>query len=196
MAVQPRERGGVLLRFADGDDAPVLGFIPETIAARLAALGSIVPVPGAAPPVLGIALVEGAVMTVMRIGDADPGPVGHYPEDDWPVPGARRAIVCRVGGIDVALTGGAVVATGLFDSAPGGDGIVWRGQMVPALDVRALYAQAEAATWTERAVTGRPRGPSRPAPASQPSENITELDDENERATWLPFAPDESRRTR
>jgi hypothetical protein len=190
----PRERGGVLVRFAEGDDGPVLGFIPESVAVRLAALGSLVPVPGAAPPVLGIALADGAVVTVLRLGDADPETVSHHPEDEWPVPGARRAIVCKAFGIDVALTGGVVVATGLFDAAPGGDGIVWRGQMVPALDVCALYAQAEALTWTERAVTGRPRGTSRPV--SQPYENIAKTDDGEGRGTWLPFAPDESRRTR
>lgn len=185
-AVRARERGGVLLRFADGDDAPALGFIPATIATRLAALGSLVPVPGAAAPVLGIALADGAVVTVLRLGDGSA--LADQLDDEWPMPGARRAVVCRVGGIDVALTGGVVVATGTFDAAPLGDGIVWRGQMVPALDVRAMYAQAEAATWAGRAATNRPIAS---RPSMTPPRIDEMMDDTGERATWLPFAPHE-----
>jgi hypothetical protein len=43
-----------------------------------------------------------------------------------------------------------VLATGLFDAADDG-GVIWRGAPVPAIDVAALYAQAEAAAWAERA---------------------------------------------
>lgn len=158
------ERGGVLLRFADGMGAPALGFVPVDVASRLAALSAIVPVPGARPPVLGIALADGAVVTVLRVGVA--AAPGYEPDDAWPMPGAGRAVICRLGGLEVALTGGTVLATGLFDAAPGGDGVLWRGELVPVLDVRALYAQAEAAMWADRAatVTGRPRAPRTPAP--------------------------------
>jgi len=177
--VATTERGGVLLRFADGADAAMLAFVPATVATRLAALGSLVPVPGAEPPVLGVALAEGAVVTVLRIGDRDADRAAYRPDDAWPVPGADRAVLCRVGGIDVALTGGTVLATGLFDAAPEGDGILWRGQMVPTLDVRALYGQAEAATWAGRAQSARPR-----AAATAPDEDEAE----GGRATWLPVA--------
>ena len=57
-----------------------------------------------------------------------------------------------IGGQPVALTGGTVVATGMFDTDADGDGIVWRGERVVALDVRALYAHAEAGIWAARAV--------------------------------------------
>jgi hypothetical protein len=170
-----------LLRFAGGEDGSVLGFVPASTAVRLSALGSLVPLPAAPPPVAGIALAEGVVVTVLRLGELRAGAPPPEPGDEWPIPGAGRAVICKVGALEVALTGGTVVATGLFEAAPGG--IVWRGQMVPTLDVRALYAQAEAATWAGRAASARPSAPARPAPS-----------DEGRRATYLPgdlFGDDE-----
>jgi hypothetical protein len=152
------ERGGVLLRYAEGEGRSALAFVPAAVAARLVAISSLTPVPGVRPPALGIALAEGAVVTVLGIGRAGSGSVGspvmlpaYEPDDDWPVPGADRALLCRVGGLDLALTGGVVLATGVFDAAPHGGGVIWRGAPVPELDVAALYAQAEAAVWAERA---------------------------------------------
>ena len=95
------ERGGVLLRFADGASEPALGFVPAEVAARLAALSPIVPVPGARLPVLGIALADGAVVTVLRIGANVAVAPGHEPDDAWPVPGAGRAVVCRQSRFDL-----------------------------------------------------------------------------------------------
>ena len=77
--------------------------------------------------------------------------------EDWPLPGSDRAVLCDVGGLSVAVTGGSILATGLFEASPDGDGILWRGEHVPLLDVRDLYAHAEAAIWAARAVS-RPRG--------------------------------------
>ena len=184
------------MRFADSADAALLGFIPASTAIRVTALSSLVPVPGAPPQVVGIALADGAVVTVLRLGDGDPGEAGCG-EDAWPIPGSRRAVLCRLGGHDVALTGGSVVATGVFDAAPVGEGIVWCGQMVPALDVRAIYAQAEAATWAGRAATGRalsrPAAPSTPRPPAHDDQAdagpSAEDDDDGERTTWLPDEP-------
>jgi hypothetical protein len=170
-----------LLRFAGGEDGSVLGFVPASTAVRLAQLGSLVPLPAAPPLVAGIALADGVVVTVLRLGERGVEPPPPEPGDEWPVPGAGRALICRVGALEVALTGGTVMATGLFEAALGG--IVWRGQMVPALDVPALYAQAEAATWADRAASARPGAPVRPAPS-----------DEGRRATYLPgdlFGDDE-----
>lgn len=178
------ERGGVLLRFEGGAEAAMLGFIPASTATRIAAVGSLVSVPGAPAPVVGVGLADGTVVTVLRLGERDIDAAPYQPDDAWPVPGARRAVICRVGGVDVALTGGVVVATGVFDAAPEGDGILWRGQMVPELDVRTLYAQAEAATWAGRAASVRPRVPS--APAAPPTPVLGEEGDDDARATWLP----------
>jgi hypothetical protein len=159
------ERGGVLLRVRT-DEGDALGFVPADVARRLAALSTLTPVPGARPPVVGIALADGAVVTVLRIGRAgapsqrptSPPPRPAYePGGDWMVPGADRALLCQLGGVEVALTGASVVATGVFDVAPGGEGVLWRSEVVPVIDVRALYAQAEAATWAERAISGGPK---------------------------------------
>lgn len=183
------ERGGVLLRVGR-DGGAALGFIPAEVARRLTAVASLTPVPGARPPALGIALADGAVVTVLRVGQAGPERRPAYaPGDDWLVPGADCAVLCQVGGFDVALTGAVVVATGVFDEAAGHEGVLWRGEVVPVLDVRALYAQAEAATWAARAVhaSAAPRAP---------EEALAEGEDEGARRTLLPGAsgPIEERR--
>ena len=61
------DRGGVLLRFGKA----LLGFIPAGVALRLTALSSIANVPGLAPPAIGIALVEGVVVTVLTLQPSD-----------------------------------------------------------------------------------------------------------------------------
>ena len=189
------ERGGVLLRYADGA-ASALGFVPADVASRLCALTAVVPVPGARLPVLGIALADGAVVTVLRVGTgAAPAP-GYAPDEAWPVPGAGRAVVCRLDGLEVALKGGTVLATGVFDAAPVGEGVLWRGEIVPVLDVRALYAQAEAVVWADRAAslafasgatgaTGRPR----PRRTLAPGPFEDDHDEPGARPTMLPDLP-------
>ncbi len=194
----PPERGGVLLRLGgDDDEGAVHGFVPAEVAKRLTALSSLTAVPGARLPALGIALADGAVVTVLRVGQAATVAGGwkaaYAPGEDWLVPGADRALLCHLGGFDVALMGAVVVATGVFDAAPahggaagtgtaGRDGVLWRGDVVPVLDVRALYAQAEAATWAARASK---LGGSQP-PAAEAVEEAAE--DEGRRAI-LPGAP-------
>lgn len=191
----PRERGGVLLRLRDAAHpgahaGTALGFVPADVAQRLAALSALTPVPGAKPPAYGIALAEGAVVTVLRIGDApfqDASARPPYtPGEDWIVPGAERAVLCRLGAFDVALTGATVLATGVFEPAPDESGVLWRGEVVPVIDVRALYAQAEAATWAERTVPSASsvdRARNRP-----PAPSETGAADEEERYALLPGA--------
>ncbi len=149
------ERGGVLLRFGGADGGDALAFVPVLVARRLTALSSLTPVPGARPPIAGIALADGAVVTVLSLGEAVPHPVttkrSYEPGEDWVVPGAECALLCHVDGSSVALTGATVLATGVFDAAPDGSGVLWRSEVVPVLDVRALHAQAEATTWPPRA---------------------------------------------
>jgi hypothetical protein len=183
-----REKGGVLLRVRT-DEGDALGFVPADVARRLAALSALTPVPGARPPVVGIALADGAVVTVLRIGRVGAAVTmkpAYEPGGDWTVPGADRALLCQIGAAEVALTGATVVATGVFDVAPGAEGVLWRSEVVPVLDVRALYAQAEAATWAGRAVSGGPKAG--PHVSSKPPVTTAEPDDEGRHAI-IPGAP-------
>jgi hypothetical protein len=189
----------VLLRVR-GEEADTLGFVPSEVARRLAALSSLTPVPGARPPVVGIALADGAVVTVLRIGRGGSPPAAasaaarpaYEPGGDWMVPGADRALLCQIGGVEVALTGATVVATGVFDVAPGGQGVLWRSEVVPVIDVRALYAQAEAATWTERATAhpgGRSSAPSDHAGPKGGAQVSSSPPEDEGRQAILPEAP-------
>jgi chemotaxis signal transduction protein len=151
------QRGGVLLRVRLEEGETALGFVPADVARRVTALSSRMPVPGAPPSVAGLALADGAVVTVLDLAGFATGRAEQlsWPgADDWIVPGSDRALVCQIGGFDVALTGGLVVATGLFDAAPD-DGVLWRGEVVPVVDVRAMYAHAEAATYALRGTLPR-----------------------------------------
>ncbi len=153
-------KGGVLLEaFCDaaGESDASLGFLSAEIAVRVAALGAIRRVPGLRLPALGIALADGEVVTVFEIGSSAAATPAYRPGEDWSVPGCDRAVLCNVGGQRLALTGGTIVATGVFESS--GDGaVVWRGSEVPVLDVRALYRAAESAIWEDRARGGSATG--------------------------------------
>jgi hypothetical protein len=168
----------VLLRIWDDGGRPVLAFIPADVALRLTTLSSLTEVPGTRPPAKGIALAGDAVVTVLEIGK--PAPAGsqtprYRPGEDWPVPGADHAVLCAIRGQHVALTGGTVLATGLFDADGAEDGVLWRGELVRTLDVRALHAQAEAAIWTERAVSSPPP-PTAPSPFEQDTQGTARAD--------------------
>ncbi len=151
-------RGGVLVRYGDASGRDRLGFVPSEVADRVTPLSARREVPGLCPPAVGVALAEGEVVTVLELGSpVDAPPASYRPGAEWSMPGSDRALMCTIGGQRVAVTGGAIVATGVFDGAPGRDGIVWRGAVVDVLDVRALYRRAEAAIWESRARAGRPR---------------------------------------
>lgn len=182
----PVDRGGVLLSHQDDEGKSALVFIPASVALRIIALTCVIDVPGAKPPARGLALADGEVITVLEIGK----PAGailpaspSHPDMEPAVPGSDRAVLCLIGAVRVALTGGTVVATGAFDKLPDGAGVVWRGEPVPTLDVRALYARAETAIWADRAVSSRPsappsgrsstpsQAPARPRPSAPPRSN-------------------------
>jgi hypothetical protein len=160
-------RGGVLVR-ARRQAGERLVFVPAAVAREVTALSALTRVPGLEPPALGVALAAGRVVTVLDVGagaearaDEVEAPAACAPSpspshDEWPMPGCDRAVLCDLAGDVVALSGGEIVATGLFEAAPSGDGIHWRGADVAPLDVGALYAQAESAIWAARAA--RPRG--------------------------------------
>jgi hypothetical protein len=163
VAVPPADRGGVLLSYQEDDEGKTaLVFIPASVASRITALTCVIDVPGAKPPARGLALADGEVITVLEIGKragASPASSPSRPDLEHAVPGSDRAVLCVIGSVRVALTGGTVIATGTFDTLPDGAGVLWRGEVVPTLDVRALYARAETAIWADRAVSSRPSPP-------------------------------------
>jgi hypothetical protein len=124
-----------------------LVFLSIEAVQRVAELTCPIQLVGARAPYTGVSLAEGQVVTVLVLGE----PRALPPQPRFP--GADRAVLCECAGERLALKGGEIVATGLFQPDPEGDGILWEGERVPLLDVGALYAQAEAALWTERAVT-------------------------------------------
>lgn len=163
-------RGGLLyLTRPRGREGGEVVFIASAVAREVTDLTAVTPIIGAAPPVVGIALAHGEVVTVLELGldDADPGasspPQGAPPKrrswragQDWPTPGARRAVVCEVDGDAVAIIGGEVIATGLFDAAPQGGGVLWRGAVAPPLDLDALVARCRRAIWDARSAGAGP----------------------------------------
>ncbi len=165
-------RGGLLYltrpRASEGGEVV---FIPSPVAREVTDLTAVTPIVGAAPPVVGIALAHGEVVTVLELGLDEPDAVASRPPDaagpppkrrswragqDWPTPGARRAVVCGVDGDAIAIIGGEVIATGLFDAAPQGDGVVWRGAVAPPLDLEALVARCRRAIWDARSAGAGP----------------------------------------
>jgi hypothetical protein len=180
LAATPADNGGVLLSYQDDDGSPALAFIPASVAARLTALTCLIDVPGARPPARGLALADGEVVTVLEVGKPpDAGVIAprYLPDQEWPVPGSDRAVLCLIGGVRVALIGGLVVATGVFDAQSDGGGVLWRGEPVPTLDVRALYARAETAIWADRAVSSRPSAPpsGRSGASTPPSASLSQI---------------------
>jgi hypothetical protein len=116
-------RGGLLLRVDGG-----FRFIPASAALKIAPAPRVTSVPGAPPELVGIALHEGAIVPVVAIG---------------PLRGTM--VVCHHAGELLALIGGEVVRTGLFDAVPDQqDAVVHAGEIAPALDLAALYERIQA----------------------------------------------------
>jgi hypothetical protein len=153
------ERGGVLIRVDESDHEPAggfLAFISADVVVRVTTLSALTPVVGLNPPAVGIALSDdGEVVTVLRLGGAPPDEVkpdgarGRFGE--LVVKAADLAVLCRVKDQEVAIVGGTVIATGLFEASDDDEDVFWDGLRVPALDVQALAARAEAASWVHRA---------------------------------------------
>ena len=119
--------GGLLLR-AHGE----LLFLPANEASRLAPLPPITRVPGAPAPVLGVAIQEDELVTVIAIGEA-----------------RESLIVCSHRGDRLGLVGGEVVATGMFETDA--DGVVLHGaERARAIDLDGLCAGLRSEGWLSR----------------------------------------------
>jgi hypothetical protein len=135
----PADASGVVVRFdpiaAEAAGIPSLAFVDAGVARRVALATAALDLGGAAPLRVGIALVEGRVLTSIAVGDVAPrGPV----------------VVCeRPGGEPVALAVRAVVASGVL-ARSGGEILAPGGGAARALDVAALLAHIEGAVWAPR----------------------------------------------
>ncbi len=89
--------GGIVFR-AEG----ALHFLPGSVALKVVPLPSIAQVPGASDELLGIALVEGAVVPVVSVGKS-----------------RSCLLLCAYLGERVGLVGVEVVGTGRFETRPG-----------------------------------------------------------------------------
>lgn len=116
-------QGGVVFRI-DG----ALFFLPSTVAMRIAPVPRIGRVPGAPPELLGIALVEGAVIPVVSVGSS-----------------RASMIVVQYVGERVGLVGLDVVATGRFETAH--DHVLVGDEHARLLDVSAVIARVRDTRW-------------------------------------------------
>lgn len=94
--------GGVVFRVGGA-----LFFLPATVAIKVMPMPEVARMPGAPEALVGVALVDGATLPVVAIG-----------------PSRAAMLVCTHLGERIALVGLEVVASGSFEAAPDGDGVV------------------------------------------------------------------------
>lgn len=126
--------GGVVFRVAKS-----LFFLPATTAAKVLAMPEVARVPGAPEELVGIALVDGEMLPVIRVSSS---PVAGIRE------GARLGrgrdqhhpmLVCSHEGDRVALVGLEVVATGSFPVED--EQVFYAGESARKFDVGAIVAR-------------------------------------------------------
>lgn len=165
MILRGEKRAGLVLSTASGagearPSAWVGGprvFVDAREARAVVELGARTLVAQALGVGVGVAAVGSQLVTLLDLdvgGDADRPRVGVLAEIE--------------SGESVLLVGGPVLATGLFDRASEGDGIVFEGSDVRPLSIALVYRKVEARVWETRALAsqGRP-------PASRRSEGRT-----------------------
>lgn len=122
------ERGGLVVQTSWGPQ-----FIPSSTARTVAPWTAPLPVPGLAPPALGVTVIEDRVATVLKVGRE-----------------LRETILCETEAGWVALAGARVVAWGSFPLLPDGSSVAWDGREVQQLDLDGLLVEAERALWRVR----------------------------------------------
>lgn len=146
-------RGGLVVRFdaqaADAVGLASLAFLPASVARRVGVTSAIVTLGGSPPVRLGLAVVDGRLLTLLAIGPVE----AHGP-----------AVICdRPGAEPLALAVAAVVASGVFDAVD--DGVHVPGGVAPEMHLAPLLDRIEAAVWVQRAG----RAPSSAPPPSSRS---------------------------
>ncbi len=132
------EARGVIVRFDDlaalEVGLPGRVFLPVEIVRRLAFASSTLALGGASPLTLGLALVEGRLLTHVALGEL---------RQDGPV------VVCDRPELEpFALGVLEIVATGVFDASD--EGVLGFGDPIPTLDVADLFERIEPGVWLTR----------------------------------------------
>jgi hypothetical protein len=126
------KRGGIVL--ADGERAY---FVPAEVAQKLVPVPAIARVPGAHADLLGIAQVDGLIVPVVAIGQAE----------------RRAMLVVEHVGEPIGLVGADVLASGTFEATA--DGVRHDGRVAKPLDLGAIYARLQAGARAGRADSRR-----------------------------------------
>ncbi len=119
---------------------PALGWIPAAVARRVAFASATTTLGAAGGISLGLALVEGRLVTLVGCG-----PIG---------PRAPLVLCARPDADIFALAVESIVASGRFDDAGDGD-IIAAGERVAELDLTAISVRLEAAFWIADATPAR-----------------------------------------
>lgn len=148
-AAAPASVGAVVLRL-DGPGAEALGlpslaFLPAAIARRVALAAATIELGGAPPLLVGLAAIEGRVVTVIGVGALRPRGAVVLCER----PGAEPIALA----VDEVVTSGVLPLRGASVEVPGGRGLARE------LHLAALVARVEEAVWAPR-VRGASSAPS------------------------------------
>jgi chemotaxis signal transduction protein len=127
----------VLLRI-DG----ALSFLPASLAVAVAPAPPVTRVAGAPAMLLGVAVHDGNVIPVLRIGGGPGAPAGRTNEP---------MLVCSYLGETLGLVGARIEGTGVYEVDPESpDAVRHAGERATTLDVASLYARVQGEGWAGR----------------------------------------------
>jgi hypothetical protein len=109
-----------------------LAFLSAEVVGQVAPLPQITRIPGAPDELLGIALHSDELVPVIAIGSA-----------------REAMIICNHAGEHVALVGGTIVGTGVFETTEASV-VTFAGEQAEVFDVGAVYARVQTGRWRGR----------------------------------------------
>lgn len=131
--------GGIVFRVRDA-----LAFLPATVALEVRALPTVTRIPGAPPELLGLALIDGEAMPVVRAfrGDETRAAAAYPLQPSRP----PAVLVCNYLGERFALAGIEILGTGTFADVGEGRVAFGEDQVVP-FDIGAALASLRVGGW-------------------------------------------------
>ncbi len=125
------KRSGLLVH-----DGTTLRFLPAGVTVRVAPLPNVARVPGAPAELLGIALLDGAILPLVTLQACEVD--------------ARSVIVCTHLGEEIGLVGLEVIKTGYFEAHEDGVSVRHEGQSARPVDLATIYARLQSGPWAGR----------------------------------------------